>query len=164
MTWLIVIVRLGRAAPRHRRRVFAELEDAGAVRVAEGVWALPNTAAHRKAVDAADYRAATAGGDLVLMQTTADNAPSHDVLEAALAERLTSEAKALSRRWDEFASVTLPGPGEGTGADEREAEFISLQRDARRLSGMDVMGLDAVATVVARVQRTAGLQEITDAA
>ena len=32
------------------------------------------------------------------MRTTAESAPSHEVLEAALAERLTAEAAALSLR------------------------------------------------------------------
>ena len=53
----MVIARLGRAAPRHRWRVFAELENAGAVRVAEGVQAISGTAAHRKAVDSSSLRA-----------------------------------------------------------------------------------------------------------
>lgn len=164
MTWLILIVRLGRAAPRHRRRVFAEIEAAGAVRVAEGVWAVPDTAVHRTAVDSSSRRAVAAGGDIVLMRTTAENAPSHDVLEAALAERLTSEAAALSLRCDELTRSASVAARHGTGADDREQEFINLEKDAQRLSGMDVIGLEAVASVLARVQRTGRHQGINDAA
>lgn len=88
------------------------------------------------------------------MRTTAENAPSHEVLEAALAERLTAEAAALSLRCDEFADTVGRAPRHGTGASEREQEFFTLERDAQRLSNMDVIGLEAVASVVARVHRT----------
>jgi hypothetical protein len=165
VTWLILIVRLGRAAPRHRRRAFAEMGDAGAVRVSDGVWAIPGTAVHRAAVAASARRAVAAGRDIVVLPTPAANAPSHDVLEAALSERLNYEAAALSLRCDELAHTASQGLRAGTGAEAlREQELINLGRDAQRLSGLDVIGLEAVASVLARVQRAGRNQGINDAA
>ncbi len=67
---------------------------------------------HRAAVDAAAGHAA-AGGDIVVMATTPENASSHAVFEAKVAERLTAEAKAVIRGCGEFAATVGPcAPGE----------------------------------------------------
>lgn len=92
MTWLILIVRLGRAALSKRRHVYAELEVAGAVRVSQDVWAIPDTLVHRTAVDTSCLHATAAGGGILILPTTPENAAIHEVLEAALAERLISKA------------------------------------------------------------------------
>lgn len=154
MTWLILIVRMGRAALSKRRHVCADLEVAGAVRVSEDVWAIPDTPAHHAAVDSSSVRAAAAGGDILILPTTPENTAIHEVFEAALVERLMSDATALERRYDEFTLTGSPASRPGTLTSYREQDFIKIKRDAQRLSDMDVVGIEAVTSIVARVQRT----------
>lgn len=163
MTWLILIVRLGRAAPRHRRRVYAELSDGGAVPVSDGVWGIPDTGFHRAAVNMAERSAAAAGGDLLILETTPENAPSHAVLEAKLAERLNAEAAAIHQRCDAFAGGR-PGAPAMLEYEDRAQAFMKLQHDALRLSDLDVIGLEAVASATARVTQTVRLRGAANAA
>lgn len=128
MTWLILIVRLGRAALSKRRRVCAELEIAGAVRVSENVWAIPYTPAHRTAVGSSSLRATAAGGDILILPTTPENTAIHEVLEAALAERLVG-----GHRYDEFSATSSPAPRKRTGPPGRQGDLINIERDAPRL-------------------------------
>lgn len=155
MMWLILIVRLGRAESRHRRRVVADLATAGAVRISDGVWAIPDTDFHRTALDACARRAAKAGRDLVILNTSPENSPTHDVLEAALTERLTAEAAALVSRCEDFAARFSPGAEGDRDALERERTIIQLQREAYKLTRRDVIGLEAVDSVVAQIGRLA---------
>lgn len=155
MTWLILIVRLGRAAPRQRRRIFAELATAGAVGISEGVWAIPDTSIHRTAVDACARRAVDAGGDIVMLNTSPENSPTHDVLEAALTERLTAEAAVLARQCEDFA--TRPDAPADRGAADRDRTLGQLQLEAYQLTRRDVIGLEVVDSVVALVGRIAAL-------
>jgi predicted kinase len=139
MTWLILIVRLGRAAPRHRRRVFAELHDAGAVALSEGVWAIPDTGSQRSAVEACVRHAAKAGGDIVMLNTSADNSPTQHVLEAALAERLNAEAAVLARKCDDFEAMTAPGTTTDIEPAGRDRAVTELMEEAKGLSRRDVI-------------------------
>jgi hypothetical protein len=163
MTWLILIVRLGRAAPRYRRRVYAELGNSGAVPVSDGVWAIPDTVFHRAAVNTAVRGAALGGGDIVILATSPENAPSHEVLEAKLAERLNAEAAAIVHRCREYAAMARRC-APGLEPDDRVEEFFKLERDIRRLSLVDVIGLEAVASAVARVAETGSLRGTADVA
>jgi hypothetical protein len=158
MTWLILIVRLGRSAPRHRRRVFAELSDAGAVALSEGVWAIPDTGSQRTAVDACVRRAAKAGGDIVILNTSADNSPTRDVLEAALAERLNAEAAVLASKYAEFAALTGQASMADLDAAAWDRTVAELQEEASGLARRDVIGLDSVASAAALVEQAAGIR------
>lgn len=149
MTWLILIVRLSRAAPRHRTRVYAELEGAGGVGVSEGVWALPDTDFHREALEACSRRAIDAGGDIIVLRTSSENSSTHDVLEAALAERLTADADSLFRKYLDFTQAQrVSGPA-------RDDALRKLQLDAGLLSRRDVLGLEVVGSIVTRVEAAA---------
>ena len=151
MMWLIVIVQLGRAAPRQRRRVSGELADAGAVGISDGVWAVPDTRFHRTVVAACTRRAMNAGGDIIIMNTSPENSPTHDVLETALAERLRSEAAGLALRWEAFTASHRPDISEPLDRTERQEALSQLQLEATRLSKKDVMGLEEVGSVVKRI-------------
>lgn len=164
VTWLILIVRLGRAAPRYRRRVFAELENAGAVRVSYGVWAIPDTGFQRAAVNTAVRGAVVGGGDVIFLATSPQDAPSHDVFEAKLAERLNAEAAAILHRCDGFSAMAGPGASGELKPDDRASEIVKLEREVHRLSLLDVIGLEAVASAVARVEQMEGILGASDAA
>lgn len=154
MTWLLVMVRLDRAAPRHRRRVFALLEGAGAVSVSPGVWAVPETEGHRRAVDHSAALAVDAGGDVLVLPTSSENSSINDFLQRELTGRLTRAAEALAIRCDEYEALVSGGSRPGAVPDGTDEDFVELQREATSLSGMDVIGIEAVASVVARVRRT----------
>lgn len=127
MMWLIVIVQLGRAAPRQRRRVSGELAAAGAVSISEGVWAVPDTPFHRTAVDGCTRRAVDAGGDIVILNTSPENSPTHDVLEAALTESLTAEAADLARRWEALTGAHFADTAEDPDDAERQKDCCTAQ-------------------------------------
>ncbi|WP_400160442.1 Chromate resistance protein ChrB [Arthrobacter sp. BPSS-3] len=151
MMWLIVIVQLARAAPRQRRRVSGELAAAGAVGISEGVWAVPDTRFHRTVVAACMRRATNAGGDIIIMNTSPENSPTHDVLETALTERLRSEAAGLALRWKAFTATHRPDISEPLDQTEWHKALSRLQLEATRLSKKDVIGLKEVGSVVKRI-------------
>lgn len=157
MMWLIVIVQLGRAAPRQRRRVSGELAAAGAVSISEGVWAVPDTPFHRTAVDGCTRRAVDAGGDIVILNTSPENSPTHDVLEAALTESLTAEAADLARRWEALTGAHFADTAEDPDDAERQKDINQFRLEAARLSRKDVMGLESVNSVLDRITRAAVL-------
>lgn len=155
--WLILIVRLARAAPRQRRRVVDELAVAGAVGISDGVWAIPDTPFHRAAVDACARRAVMAGGYIVILTTSPENSPTHDVLEAALTERLTFEAADLASRCEDFTARHRPDTAANHSTTERDETLSQLKLQAERLSRRDVIGLEAVDAVAATVSTIAAL-------
>lgn len=150
MMWLIVIVRLNRAAPRHRRRVANDLKAAGAVGISEGVWAIPDTAFHRAAVTACTRRAEDAGGDLVVLTTVDETSPTHDVLETALRERLTAEADVLARRYEDWTGTARSSDERLYHADTGRV-LTELKQEAHRLARRNVLNLREVASVVERI-------------
>lgn len=93
-------------------------------------------------------RAVEAGRDIVILNTQPYTSPAHDVLEAALAERLPAEAGVTGRTCEEFTAERgglhdgSRGPGTGTA-------YAELQREALRVSHLDVVVLDHVAFVFA---------------
>lgn len=147
---------MGRAASRHRRRIYDQLSTAGAVSISEGVWAIPDTDFHRAAVRACIQRAEKAGGDIVVLNTSKENSPTHDVFEAALTERLAAEATALALKYENYTGQAIAGTSRGESASGEET-LVQLQNEAYRLSRRDVIGLDAVASVVDRVGSAGGL-------
>lgn len=113
---------------------------------------------HRAAVDAATRHAAAAGGDIVIMATTPENSPSHAVFESKLAERLTIEAESVIRRCGELAATAGPCVSGETLQDGQIEDLWILERDAQRLSRLDVVGLEVVAAAAVCVARTGKLR------
>lgn len=157
MVWLILIVRLSRTAPRQRRGVSRELAAAGAVSISDGVWAIPDTSFHRSVMKACSRRAVKAGGDLVMMSTSPESAPTHDFLEAALAEHLTSESAALARRHAAYLAGNRTETPENFDVEVQNKTLEGLRLEADRLSRKNVLELEAVNTVVASLRETAAL-------
>lgn len=157
MVWLILILQLSRAAPRQRRRVSRELDAAGAVGISNGVWAVPDTPSHRSVVKSCSRRAVKAGGDLIIMNTSPENAPTHEFLEAALTEHLTAEAAELAGQYADFLDANLLASKEESDVTALNQVLSALQTRAARLAGKNVMGLVDVNEVVGRVREAVPL-------
>jgi hypothetical protein len=83
---------------------------------------------------------AKAGGDIVMLNTSADNSPTQHVLEAALAERLNAEAAILARKCEDFEAMTAPGTTTGIDPAGRDRAVTELMEKAKGLCGRYVIG------------------------
>ena len=94
VAWLMILAQVPSQPSRHRVAVWRELRKAGAVPVAAGAWALPDTAAFHPYLERAAELCRRGGGTLgVLAVTPRDDASEELIRSAYVAARLDEWAE-----------------------------------------------------------------------
>jgi DNA-binding transcriptional regulator PaaX len=95
--WLLLVCRMPTEPARHRMALWRELRRAGAVPVAQAVWALPDLPAAEAVLANARRHVHAAGAEMLAL--TADG---HDPASAERLDALYAEARA--QEWAEFTA------------------------------------------------------------
>lgn len=142
--WSVLAVRVPAEPSRHRVAVWRELRRAGAVSLAQGVWALPATPAFDQSVQRAIELAERGNGEAILL-----DARGHDETQAQRLQELFTAGR--EEEWTEFIGdcgkfqAELDheiGQQKFTVAelDEEEQSFERLRRWYRELKLRDFFG------------------------
>ncbi|WP_248966257.1 Chromate resistance protein ChrB [Sphaerisporangium perillae] len=145
--WILLVCRMPAEPARHRMALWRELRRAGAVPIAQGVWALPDLPAVAPLLAKARQHTDAAGADLTVL-----HAAGHDPDSAARLDRLYQDARAAE--WVEFRAdcdkflAELDKEhriGKFTLAelDEEEQSLDRLRRWYRELRARDLLGSPA---------------------
>lgn len=145
--WMILVFRMPTEPARHRMALWRDLRRAGAVPVAQGVWAMPDLPAAEALLDKARRHTAAAGADLLVL-----SAAGRDPASAARLDALWADARA--QEWAEFvadcdkflAEIEKEEQlGKYTLAelDEEEQSLERLRRWYRDLRARDLLGTAA---------------------
>jgi hypothetical protein len=96
-SWLLLVCRMPAEPARHRMALWRELRRAGAVPIAQGVWALPDLPAIEALLAKARHHVHDARGELLVL-----SAAGHDPDSIARLDALYAEARA--QEWAEFTA------------------------------------------------------------
>jgi Protein ChrB, N-terminal len=95
--WLLLVCRMPTEPARHRMALWRELRRAGAVPIAQGVWALPDLPAAEALLGKARHHVHAAGAEMLTL-----TAAGHDPDSVARLDALYAEARA--QEWAEFSA------------------------------------------------------------
>ncbi|MQA78748.1 MAG: chromate resistance protein ChrB [Streptosporangiales bacterium] len=145
--WMVLICRMPAEPARHRMALWRDLRRAGAIPLAQGVWALPDVPAGEPLLTRAHEHAAAAGGDLVVLAATGRDEQA--------AERLEEQYRmARAEEWAEFGADCAKflaeldkeeriGKFTLAELDEEEHSLDRLRRWYRDLRARDILGTPA---------------------
>jgi hypothetical protein len=95
--WLLLVCRMPTEPARHRMALWRGLRRAGAIPIAQGVWALPELPAAEAVLAKARHHARAAGAEMLVL-----TAAGHDPDSVARLDALYAEARA--QEWAEFVA------------------------------------------------------------
>ena len=144
---MVLVCRMPAEPARHRMALWRDLRRAGAVPVAQGVWALPDLPAVETLLDRARRHAAAAGVEVLVL-----SAAGRDPASAARLDALYADARA--QEWAEFTSdcdkfLAEIDKEEQLGKytlaelEEEEQSLDRLRRWYRDLRARDLLGTAA---------------------
>jgi hypothetical protein len=142
--WTVLAVKVPAEPSRHRVAVWRELRRAGAVSLAQAVWALPAAPAFDQSIERAIELAERGGGEALLL-----DARAHDESQALRLQELFTAGR--EEEWTEFISDCLKYQAEldheiarqkftVAELDEEEQSFERLRRWYRELKVRDFFG------------------------
>ena len=157
--WMVLVCRMPAEPARHRMALWRELRRAGAVALAQGVWAVPDLPASEPLLAKARGHAAAADGDLVVLAATGRDEQAADRLE-----ELYRNARA--EEWAEFRAdcdkyLTELDKEERIGKftlaelDEEEQSLDRLRRWYRELRARDILTTPAATDAEQRLKHCA---------
>ena len=143
--WLFALVQIPAEPSRHRVAVWRELKRAGAVTIAQGAWALPDTTQSRAALNRAGGLASEGGGHVAVF--AAD--PQNDAARSVVADLYRNARVEEWREFDadcakfeaEIASEIAKQKFTFAELEEEEQSLDRLRRWYRDLKRRDVLGL-----------------------
>jgi hypothetical protein len=95
--WLLLVSRMPAEPARHRMALWRELRRAGAIPIAQGVWAVPDLPAAQAVLVKARQHVRAAGAEMLALNAAGYDADSVARLDAAYAD-------ARAQEWDEFTA------------------------------------------------------------
>jgi hypothetical protein len=142
--WLLLLCRMPTEPARHRMALWRELRRAGAVPIAQAVWALPDLPAAEAVLVRARRHVDAAGGQMLALTANGHDPDSDARLEAAYAEARAQEWAEFTADCDKFVAEIDKEEriGKFTLAEleEEEQSMDRLRRWYRDLRVRDLLG------------------------
>jgi DNA-binding transcriptional regulator PaaX len=142
--WLLLVCRMPTEPARHRMALWRELRRAGAVPIAQAVWALPDLPAAEAVLARARRHVRAAGAEMLALSAAGHDAASVERLEALYAEARAEEWAEFTADCDKFlaeidkeeriSKYTL------AELEEEEQSLDRLRRWYRDLRVRDLLG------------------------
>lgn len=143
-SWLMLVCRMPAEPARHRMALWRELRRAGAIPIAQGVWALPDLPAAEPVLAKARQHVRAAGTEMVTLTAAGHDASSAERLEALYAEARAQEWAEFTADCDKFLAEIDKEEriGKYTLAEleEEEQSLDRLRRWYRDLRVRDLLG------------------------
>jgi hypothetical protein len=147
--WLVMVCRMPTEPARHRMALWRELRRAGAVPIAQGVWALPDLPAAEAVLAKARDHVRAAGAEMLALTAVGDDADSVERLDALYADARAQEWAEFSADCDKFLAEIDKEEriGKFTLAEleEEEQSLDRLRRWYRDLRVRDLLGTPTAA-------------------
>lgn len=145
--WMVLVCRMPAEPARHRMALWRDLRRAGAISLAQGVWALPDVPAGESLLARAREHAAAAGGDLVVLAATGRDEQAAERLEelyrTARAEEWAEFGADCDKYLDELDKEERIGKYTLAELEEEEHSLDRLRRWYRDLRARDILGTPA---------------------
>jgi hypothetical protein len=143
-SWLLLVCRMPAEPARHRMALWRELRRAGAVPIAQGVWALPDLPAAQAVLVKARQHVHAAGAEMLALTAAGHDPDSVSRLDAIYAEARAQEWAEFTADCDKFLGEIDKEEriGKYTLAEleEEEQSLDRLRRWYRDLRIRDLLG------------------------
>jgi DNA-binding transcriptional regulator PaaX len=148
-SWLVLIVRVPSEPARHRMALWRELRRAGALPLAQGVWALPDLPAIQPVLTRVRERVDTAEGAVLALTATGHQTPDTtrlaELYRAAREQEWTEFIADCGKYLAELDKEHRLGKYTLAELDEEEYSLERLRRWYRELRARDLLGTHASA-------------------
>ena len=142
--WLLLVCRMPTEPARHRMALWRELRRAGAVPIAQGVWALPDLPAAQAVLVKARHHVGAAGAQMLTLTAVGHDPESVARLDAFYAEVRAQEWAEFTADCDKFLAEIDKEERRGkftlAELEEEEQSLDRLRRWYRDLRVRDLLG------------------------